>query len=429
MDTSSTHLAKHRTPRSVFLHTGWRTAGTWVWSRFRALPEVRGYYEPFHEALAASGEQLATMRADAWESGHPHLDKPYFDEYLRLMSARSVGAPHYEQAFDLDRFSPLDAGMQLKLKRYLDGLLQAAQQDDQVAVLKFCRSMGRLPWITQTYPDALHVAVLRNPAAQWASAWQQLKKSGNSWFIYAPYRVLAGNLDSNRVVRLLNALGCDVSSNWATLSHAHGDAYMRAARPEAHYRVFLALWTLNTMMLSEQIDAIVDSDLLSLSPLYGQRCAALLREQCGLPIDFRNAHPASVSVDPRDAADWLGFSASEAFHCHALVDQFLRDESSEPDMQASASLACTTIRAKLALANRQALFGGAMGQSLPPQLHDPMRYCTDILAFETLASNSGPSPAPRAISAGAASSFHASRSIAGTLRDWAAGLGIKSPHA
>lgn len=425
MNTSDTHRAARHiadpqpTPRGVFLHTGWRTAGTWVWSRFRALPEVRAYYEPFHEVLASPRAQLASLRADAWDSGHPHLEKPYYDEYLSLMPEQATGVAHHDPAFDLDRFTPLDAGMQQRLRRYLDTLLKAAQQHDQVAVLKFCRSMGRLPWLAQAYPDALHVAVVRNPAAQWASAWQQLKKSGNSWFIYAPYRVLAGNLDCNRVVRLLNALGCEVSSNWATLPHAHGDAYLRSARPEAHYRVFLALWTLNMMMLSEHLDAIVDSDLLSLSPLYGERCATMLREQCGLRVDFGNAHPSPVSSAPRNPTDWLGLSAREAFHLHEAVDQFVRDELGElnrqsgPGTPTSTPLALSTIRAKLALANRQTLFGGAMGQSLPAHVNDPMRYCTDIFAFETLMSNS------QQRAATTMRSRAMPNALTGALRDWA----------
>ena len=37
--------------RGIFLHTGWRSAGTWVWSRFRALQTVTAFYEPLHPIL------------------------------------------------------------------------------------------------------------------------------------------------------------------------------------------------------------------------------------------------------------------------------------------------------------------------------------------------------------------------------------------
>ncbi|MGE8488647.1 MAG: hypothetical protein ACN6OQ_09920, partial [Paraburkholderia nemoris] len=38
--------------QGVFLHTGWRSAGTWVWSRLRALDSATGFYEPFSNVLA-----------------------------------------------------------------------------------------------------------------------------------------------------------------------------------------------------------------------------------------------------------------------------------------------------------------------------------------------------------------------------------------
>ena len=37
---------------TVFIHSGWRCSSTYVWHRFRALPGVRAYYEPWHEQLA-----------------------------------------------------------------------------------------------------------------------------------------------------------------------------------------------------------------------------------------------------------------------------------------------------------------------------------------------------------------------------------------
>jgi hypothetical protein len=35
----------------IFLHSGFRTASTWVWSRFRANTGTLSYYEVFNERL------------------------------------------------------------------------------------------------------------------------------------------------------------------------------------------------------------------------------------------------------------------------------------------------------------------------------------------------------------------------------------------
>jgi hypothetical protein len=365
----------------LFLHTGWRTAGTWIWSRFRQLPQARTFYEPFNAVLASGRETLLDARADNWDSGHPALEQPYYSEYLPLLRAGQSGVEHFDASFELDRFAPLDAAASAAQRRYLDGLLDAARRDGRVAVLKFCRSMGRLPWMLAHYPDARHVAVVRNPAAQWASAWQQVQRSGNTWFVYAPYRVLAGNLDQPRVARLLRALDCDLTPDWATLTHAQAEPRLRARPALVHYRVFLALWLLNMMSISDGLDALIDSDLLGLSTRYGQWCAAHLRASCGLDVDFADAHATPISATPRDPVAWLGFGAHDALYWHAVADHVAQVELGE---NPSAALARHAIRSKLALANQQVPLGGLAWQALPEQIEEPLRFCTDLLAFQSL---------------------------------------------
>jgi hypothetical protein len=52
--------------KAVFLHAGYRTAGTWLWSCFRRLNEVTAYYEPLHEMLSTiDSANLATSTADS----------------------------------------------------------------------------------------------------------------------------------------------------------------------------------------------------------------------------------------------------------------------------------------------------------------------------------------------------------------------------
>ena len=65
----------------IFLHTGWRSAGTWVWSRFRALQTVTAFYEPLHPILGDLREADIPALEPTWTSGHPTLTAPYFTEY------------------------------------------------------------------------------------------------------------------------------------------------------------------------------------------------------------------------------------------------------------------------------------------------------------------------------------------------------------
>jgi hypothetical protein len=76
----------------IFLHTGWRTVGTWLWSRFRMVEGTRCLYEPLHEDLATlSRDDIARLRADNWASRHPDLAHPYYDEYADLLNADGIG--------------------------------------------------------------------------------------------------------------------------------------------------------------------------------------------------------------------------------------------------------------------------------------------------------------------------------------------------
>src|SRR5262245_47471573 len=69
VDAWNAVAGKPRICQAVFLHTGWRTAGTWLWSRFRARPDVMGFYEPLHERLDDLAlHEIPELRADTWDS-------------------------------------------------------------------------------------------------------------------------------------------------------------------------------------------------------------------------------------------------------------------------------------------------------------------------------------------------------------------------
>jgi hypothetical protein len=159
------------TSAPVFLHTGWRTAGTWLWSRFREIPGTHCFYEPLHEALAGlSQDEIARVSSNSWASGHPALTRPYYHEYAGLLNADGIGVRQYRKAFAIDRLLCPPEMWLAGLRDYLGGLIVAARENDAVPVLKFCRSTGRMAWMRRNFPQAVHVAVLRNPASQWASA-------------------------------------------------------------------------------------------------------------------------------------------------------------------------------------------------------------------------------------------------------------------
>lgn len=378
--------------RGVFLHSGWRTAGTWAWSRFRTLPQVMAFYEPLHGVLAKDGKTLMSVRADGWHSRHPRLSEPYFSEFLPLM-AEGRGLPLFDPAFDADRFN-LSPGEDLPgLRAYLESLLAASERRGKVAVLKFCRSMGRLRWMVRAFPDAAHVVVIRNPAAQWASAWGQMDRHGNPWFVAAPYRVLGANLHVDRVRRIMEALECDEPAFHAmsSLGEVEGGERVGTAPLGLSYRVALAHWILNALSVSGEVSAIVDSDLMGLSHRYGRQCAEQLHKVTGLRPDFSDAQPASISSEPRSPKAWMGLDAESVIGWHLAADAFVQ---SEIGADASERLALSVIRSKLVLANQQAMLGGLAFQASGLEAEDQARYCADLLSLESLLQDAPPSEEP-----------------------------------
>ncbi|HEY1998820.1 hypothetical protein, partial [Paraburkholderia sp.] len=264
--------------QAVFLHTGYRTAGTWLWSCFRRLDNVTAYYEPLHEMLATIDPlKLASSTADSWRSGHPALEKPYFAEYADLMTPDVAGIAGYEAAFAIDRFdgeTPQDAD---RIEAYVRALMRASQEQGRVPVLKFCRSLGRLHWFHAAFPDAVHIVVEKNPISQWQSCWQLFAAHRNPHFVAVPFAVLALNREVPMVQQALEALHIDLPQ---LPQDASGDApsfdtcltffkdHIATLPPLQVYRAFLGHWLLTLRYAATHSDAIFDCDLAGHSPAY-----------------------------------------------------------------------------------------------------------------------------------------------------------------
>ena len=72
----------------IFLHSGWRSCGTWMWERLREHPGIRGFYEPLHEDLGTlKPRDVGLLRPDSWQSGHG-TGAPYFAEFAPMLQKR-----------------------------------------------------------------------------------------------------------------------------------------------------------------------------------------------------------------------------------------------------------------------------------------------------------------------------------------------------
>ncbi len=299
--------------RAVFLHTGWRSGGTWLWSRCREQPDVLALYEPLHDQLGRlTLSEIRRLRPGSWASNHSETP-PYFQEYGPLLLPGKRGVPGYHQRFAYERFF-LDAGDEdPELEAYLHGLLDAARPG-QVSVLKFCRSLGRTAWLQRRFPDALHVVIMREPVAQWMSARTLLTAQRNRFFVVAPLLVLARNAE-HPVVRAAAGM-LDVR---LPQLHSPDMAYgieacwrhLRRASAQDGYRSFLAFWALCGLYALRSDAQLVDPQRTATDAGHRDAAERALSVPLGRQIDLRSRPSAGPDRPPwvdavhRAAAEFL----------------------------------------------------------------------------------------------------------------------------
>lgn len=361
--------------KAVFLHTGYRTAGTWLWSCFRRLNEVTAYYEPLHEMLSTiDSANLATSTADSWHSGHPKLEKPYFAEFAHLLGPGGRGIPGYEDRFSIDCFTGQTPDGADRLETYLRDLIGAAHEQGRVPVFKFCRSLGRLQWFRSTFPDAVHIVVEKNPISQWLSCWDLLATHGNPHFVAVPFAVLALNRDTPMVERMLDALHIDLPA----VSREPGEEtvgpyldffkqHVVSVAPAAAYRAFLGHWLLTLQHAATHAHAIFDCDLAARSPAYTQAAERWVADLTGLKPTFGTMR--QTSGDDRHC----GFDATEGLKIHLEAMHFgkemVRSGAVHPDT-------FSLWTSKLAQATQVLAFGE---QANWPQTQAPLHRATRIV--------------------------------------------------
>ena len=283
----------------MFLHTGWRSAGTWLWSRCRELGNVQAFYEPLHEAASTlRRSDIARIRPGSWQSNHGET-APYFEEYRELIPRFRRGIPLYDPSFAFNDFFIGPDQDAPALEAYLAGLLASAELAGRVGVLKFCRSLGRVGWMEARFPQALHAVVLRDPVAQWRSCQRLLTNERNRYFTLAPALVLARNAGSPLVQRATAMLGVRLPQlESPDLSYGIETVWRHLRRQDdaERYRAFLAYWTLTALSAMQGRAMVIDTARLATSIGHREEVERALAASLGSPVDLKPHKP-----EPRPA--------------------------------------------------------------------------------------------------------------------------------
>jgi hypothetical protein len=294
---------------AVYLHTSWRTAGTWIWHQFRANPATMAFYEPLHEELAAlSLDGIADTNTDSWESGHP-ATAPYFLEYAPLLQRSRRGVTGFDRKFAYDRFFMRPDEPNDRLRDYLERLHNLAYASGRRPVFKFCRSLGRAAWMRRAFADATHIGVVRDPIVQFESCYR-LARLGRPYFLAMPAALIAANRDPV-VMAICEALDTrlhHMRSHDFRVGYKRAEAFVITATPQEAYRVLLAFWLATAISGLPSMDVVVDSDRLSDSSDYRDSLRSDLHERTGIELDFSDPR------EPRRESGLLSPATVEAIH-------------------------------------------------------------------------------------------------------------------
>jgi len=283
----------------VFLHSNWRSSSTYVWAKFRSLPDATCYFEPLNEQLA-----MATQRdVDAfvpWAfANHPDLDHPYFEEYRPLL-AEGGGVPGFPADLVYGRYR-LGGGDEVPcLAAYFHQLDQFARDRGSVPVFGLVRSSLRLPWFRRHLPG-VHIFIRRHPRCQFVSALRQAVK-GNGYFLERPWRIFAANR-------------CDPA--FAPLRAIFGEAMDCPADPTELYLIFHFLHRLAMRDVATNCDLVLDVDALSGDGAAIAEAERRVAALTGFALSFADCRPEPYS----DNLDWSaeGFAGLESL-AEGLLD-------------------------------------------------------------------------------------------------------------
>jgi hypothetical protein len=289
--------------RAIFIHSGWRTGSTYVWTKFRQDPACLGFYEPFNEMLSAmSPTDIYTARHDLAALKHSEIGLPYFHEYIPLLGAK--GHALFKLEFSYRNYFIADEPLPDQ-RAYIESMLGLAGKLGRRPVLGFVRSLGRVGWFRKNFTDAANIVVIRSPVGQWLSARQLALQHQHEFFDPMQLLIFAQARGSMAIIEEGQRLGIP-RLDGHPLSAAIELARQLSAKlnPADRFRIFASLYVLSYLAALPNADLVIDMDRLSVEAAYQAETARAIHALAGLDVEFSDAampRRADPDVDLREA--------------------------------------------------------------------------------------------------------------------------------
>lgn len=287
------------TQRPIFIHALFRTGSTYVWNKFRMLPDHVCYYEPFHQLLTkVTRDNIQDALTRNFKAvGHPDLDRHYLQEYEQLLDPGRTGVPHFRKELSFDWFCQSGADECPDQKEYVDFLIQAC--GEKVPLFQFNRTALRSAWFKANYPGSLNIYLYRDPRDQWQSYAGIKARTGYDVFFLMDVLALSKNRDHPLVRPLRSELPL---LKYCAAEYSEEEALYRilyhAYSEEEKYLIFYYLWLQALLENALHADTMWDINELAANPEYRGRVQQWLGERQAAVPDFADCRITRYSTLP-----------------------------------------------------------------------------------------------------------------------------------
>jgi hypothetical protein len=169
----------------IFLYTSWRTGGTAL--ALALKKDNLLFYDPLNPSLLQF-QSAKDISSDSWSSNHPSGFN-YFEEYVAPFSD---GKLDYFPDLKNYKFRNSSETFQNELVGYLSRLLEHADSNNKTAVFKFEQLEGHVDVLKRKFPQAIHIALIRDLNDQYNS-WSEQLALGNSYFFDVALNLIDGD--------------------------------------------------------------------------------------------------------------------------------------------------------------------------------------------------------------------------------------------
>jgi hypothetical protein len=268
----------------VFIHGGFRTSSTWLWSRFRRNARFWCYYEIFNGAIPfINSSNFTNFSTRAWNSRHPKSE-PYYIEYLPLLHDKS-----YLTFFPIEKqrgeyFTPLggiSAELDQNSQDYVACLINAAQTIYEKQPVLSCTGMlAKVAGLKNEF-DGIHILLVRNLFYQWNSYSGQ-QRDGISFFFDYLFGALRFARDDRFLLYLKEFSRVD--------EFGSADEWASRDRYDDVFCVFVAFHVYLLVNASRYCDVVIDSNrLVGKQDGYRENMESLLARMIGHHVDLSGA--------------------------------------------------------------------------------------------------------------------------------------------